>query len=58
MDSSALSASQRRTLTQLQALTNGDAKVTKSVLESVDWDVQVSTRFVFRPLQCFVSLIS
>lgn len=37
-----LSASQREALSQLQALTNGgDAEVAISVLQSVDWDVQV-----------------
>lgn len=46
MDRDALSATQQEALSQLQALTNGgDAEVAISVLESVDWDVQVSLFF-------------
>lgn len=38
-----LSPSQRDAVNQLQALTNGgDVDVTIDVLESVNWDVQVS----------------
>ena len=42
MDHDALSETQRQALEQLQALTNGgDVEVARSVLQSVDWDVQV-----------------
>ena len=36
-----LTATQQHALTQLQTITNGEFDVAKSVLESVDWDVQV-----------------
>lgn len=43
MDYDALSPSQKEAVGQLQALTNGgDMDVAISVLDSVDWDVQVS----------------
>jgi hypothetical protein len=46
MDLDALSPSQREALRQLQALTNGgEAEVAIAILESVDWDVQVSHSF-------------
>jgi FAS-associated factor 2 len=42
MDHDTLSSSQTEALSQLQALTNGgDVEVAISVLESVEWDVQV-----------------
>lgn len=41
MSSSSLTASQRKALEQLQDITNGDPDVAVSVLETVDWDVQV-----------------
>ena len=40
-----LTASQQQALTQLQTITNGEYDVAKSVLESVDWDVQVSLTY-------------
>ena len=43
MDIDTLSPSQRRSLDQLQVLTDGgDTEVAISVLDSVGWDVQVS----------------
>ena len=43
MDMDALSATQKEALAQLQAIMDGgDADVAIGVLESVDWDVQVS----------------
>ena len=43
MDVDTLSPSQRRSLDQLQVLTDGgDPEVAISVLDSVGWDVQVS----------------
>lgn len=43
MDRDALSPSQQEALSQLQALTNGgDAEVAIAMLESAEWDVQVS----------------
>lgn len=43
MDYDALSSSQKEALSQLQALTNGgDVEVAIGVLDSVEWDVQVS----------------
>lgn len=45
MDVDTLSATQKDALAQLQAITDGgDTDVAVGVLESVDWDVQVSTR--------------
>ena len=41
-----LTATQQHALTQLQTITNGEADVAKSVLESVDWDVQVRRSFL------------
>lgn len=42
MDYDTLSASQQEAVAQLQALTDGgDAEVAISVLDSVQWDVQV-----------------
>lgn len=50
MDYDALSSSQKEALSQLQALTNGgDMDVAISVLESVEWDVQVSTCHLKKP---------
>ena len=43
MDVEALSATQKEALAQLQAIMDGgDADVAIGILESVDWDVQVS----------------
>ena len=43
MDVEALSAAQKEALAQLQAIMDGgDADVAIGILESVDWDVQVS----------------
>jgi hypothetical protein len=42
MDS--LTTRQQHALTQLLTITNGEFDVAKSVLESVDWDVQVLFR--------------
>lgn len=36
-----LTESQQHSLSQLQTLTDGDKDVSISVLQSVDWDVQV-----------------
>ncbi|OBZ77554.1 UBX domain-containing protein 3 [Grifola frondosa] len=48
MDTDALSQSQKDALSQLQTLTNGgDVEVAKSVLESVDWDVQRAAEVIF-----------
>jgi FAS-associated factor 2 len=45
MDNTSISPSQRAALEQLQVLTNGgDPDVAIDVLESVDWDVSVSSR--------------
>ena len=43
MDYDALSPSQKEAVDQLQALTNGgDVEVAIGVLDSMEWDVQVS----------------
>jgi hypothetical protein len=47
----ALTPTQQHALTQLQTITNGEADVAKSVLESVDWDVQVLRPFPTSPLR-------
>lgn len=55
MDVESLSPAQRDALAQLQALTNGgDAEVAIGVLESVDWDVQVSTVVCFPAFDVYI----
>ena len=41
-----LTATQQHALSQLQTITNGESDVAKSVLESVDWDVQVMSSLI------------